>query len=121
MVNQIVLVSLGGFFGAIARYYLNKYYSRFRLFPLGTFLVNTTGSFLMGILMGCDGVSSAQRHLIGSGFLGAYTTFSTFTFELSMLKRNHRDFQFCLYFVSSYFVGIGLAFFGYSLTKYIFN
>ena len=117
MTSQIWLIGIGGFFGAIARYYLNQYFSRYKLFPVGTFLVNTTGSFIMGLLLGIDWISDSTRVLVGTGFLGAYTTFSTFNFELFMLKRNRRQFQFFLYFVSSYFFGILLAFLGYSITN----
>ena len=117
MVSQIWLIGIGGFFGAIARYFLNQYFSRYKLFPVGTFLVNTTGSFFVGLLLGIDWISDSTRVLVGTGFLGAYTTFSTFNFELFMLKRNRRQFQFILYFVSSYFFGILLAFLGYSITN----
>ncbi len=117
MVNQIWLVGLGGFLGAILRYFLNKYFSTFTLFPLGTFLVNMTGSFFLGLLLGSDWISSSIRILVGTGFLGAYTTFSTFNFELFMLKKNGRNFQFFLYIASSYILGILFAYLGYSITS----
>lgn len=117
MVVQIWLVGLGGFFGAIVRHFVNQYFSRFLLFPLGTFMVNTTGSFLIGLLMGSDWITDSIRVFLSAGFLGAYTTFSTFNFELFMLKRNHRDFQFFLYLASSYFLGILLAILGYSIAN----
>jgi fluoride exporter len=117
MVVQIWMVGFGGFVGAIARYFVNQYFVSYRLFPLGTFLVNTTGSFLMGLLIGSNWISDSIRILFGTGFLGAYTTFSTFNFELFMLKKNHRDFQFTLYLASSYFLGILLAMLGYSIAN----
>jgi fluoride exporter len=117
MVSHILLVSLGGFFGAIARYFFYQYFARFKLFPWGTFLVNTSGSFLMGLLLGSVWISDSTRILVGTGFLGAYTTFSTFNFELFILKKNHREFQFYLYIASSYFFGILLAFLGFSITN----
>jgi CrcB protein len=110
-------VGIGGFFGTIVRYFVNQYFSKFKLFPLGTFLVNISGSFLMGLLIGSDWVSDSARLLIGTGFLGAYTTFSTFKLELFMLKKNHRAFQMSLYLISSYFLGILMAFLGYSITN----
>ena len=117
MVNQIWLVGLGGFLGAISRYFLNQYFLSFKLFPLGTFLVNITGSFFMGLLLGSDWIPDTIRILVGTGFLGAYTTFSTFNFELFMLKKNNRKFQFFFYVVSSYIFGILLAYLGYSITN----
>ena len=72
--------------GALARYLLDgAIVSRGKgLFPWGTFAVNLTGSFLFGFLTGL-GLShafpSVLRVVLGTGFCGAYTTFSTFTFE----------------------------------------
>jgi fluoride exporter len=117
MVSHIWLVGLGGFFGATARYFFNQYFAKFKLFPLGTFLVNTSGSFLMGLLLGSDWISNSTRVLVGTGFLGAYTTFSTFNFELFMFKKNHRELQFFVYMISSYFFGILLSFLGFSITN----
>lgn len=116
MVNQLWLVGIGGFFGAISRYFLNQYFSSFKLFPVGTFLVNMTGSFFMGLLLGSNWISETIRFFVGTGFLGAYTTFSTFNFELLMLKGSDRKFQFFLYIISSYIFGILLAYLGYSIT-----
>lgn len=53
-------------------------------FPWATFLINVTGSFLLGLLTGLGlhhGFPKAARVVVGVGFCGAYTTFSTFTFE----------------------------------------
>ncbi|MBB6445453.1 fluoride efflux transporter CrcB [Bacillus benzoevorans] len=117
MIHPIWLVGLGGFLGAVSRYFFNQYFSSFKLFPLGTFLVNITGSFFMGLLLGSGWISESIRILVGTGFLGAYTTFSTFNFELFMLKKNKRKFQFFLYIVSSYIFGILLAYLGYAITN----
>ncbi|MHC0037669.1 fluoride efflux transporter CrcB [Pseudoneobacillus sp. C159] len=116
MGNQIWLVGLGGFLGTISRYFVNQYFSSYKLFPLGTFLVNLTGSFFMGLLLGSGGLSDAVHVIVGTGFLGAYTTFSTFNFELFMLRKKERRFQFFLYAVSSYILGILFAYLGYSIT-----
>jgi fluoride exporter len=109
MDSQIWLVGLGGFFGAITRYWVNQTFTKNRLFPLGTFIVNMTGSFLLGILIGNEWVPLSVGLLVGTGFLGAYTTFSTFHFELFLLKKDHRKILFFLYLTSSYFFGILLA------------
>ncbi len=119
MDNQFWLVGLGGFLGAISRYFLNQYFSRIKLFPLGTFLVNMTGSFFMGLLLGSNWISDTILLLVGTGYLGAYTTFSTFNFELLILKKNKREFQFFLYIISSYIFGILLAYLGYFITTNI--
>ncbi|HEX4820653.1 MAG TPA: fluoride efflux transporter CrcB [Acidimicrobiales bacterium] len=54
------------------------------LFPWGTLLINVTGSLVLGVVTGLGlyhGLSTAPRLVVGTGFCGAYTTFSTFTFE----------------------------------------
>ena len=83
-------VGIGGFFGAIARYAVSGWASRMdETFPWGTFTVNISGSFLLGLLVGLMGerlaVHPDLRIGLTVGFIGAYTTFSTFaleTFEL---------------------------------------
>lgn len=81
------MVGLGGFLGAIARYVLGSYIGN-RLgsrFPYGTFVINISGSFLIGVfltvLARTTDASPNWRYLIPIGFIGAYTTFSTFEYE----------------------------------------
>jgi CrcB protein len=92
MVMPYLLVGLGGFIGANARFVVARVVgAAFETkFPLGTFVINVTGSFLLGVL----GTIVAQRVMpnsesmrlaLGVGFLGAFTTFSTFEFETHAL------------------------------------
>lgn len=87
-----LLVGLGGFIGAIARFELARAIGALveSRFPWGTFAINVSGSFLLGVL----GVIVAQKTApdsealqlaLGVGFLGAFTTFSTFEFETHAL------------------------------------
>ena len=79
-------VGLGGFVGANARYLLGGWVAA-RLgstFPYGTFVINLTGSFILGLVMGMlesQLLSPTVRLAVSIGFIGAYTTFSTFTYE----------------------------------------
>jgi CrcB protein len=88
------MVGIGGFLGSIARFWLGSYIT-FRMgarFPYGTFVINLTGSFLIGLVV----TLLAERadwspnllYLIPIGFIGAYTTFSTFELEAFRSVRN---------------------------------
>mgnify|MGYP002352794711 CR=1 FL=1 len=77
---ELVLVGLGGCLGGLSRFQLGRLLSRRAGFPIGTFVINLTGAFLLGVLTAAD--TSRQLYLfLGDGFLGAYTTFSTFMYE----------------------------------------
>ena len=89
--KQCLVIGAGGFFGAIARYLVNTLVTS-RLghhFPWGTFVINVTGSFVLGFLAAliAGQVLSNPNWRFGVtiGFIGAYTTFSTFEYESAML------------------------------------
>ena len=92
--SNILIIALGGAIGAVARYAAALWIGQRwgRGFPLGTFIVNVSGSFLIGLLMTLLAekltVDPRWRLLLVVGFLGAYTTFSTFEYETGALLKD---------------------------------
>jgi CrcB protein len=91
---NIVVIGIGGALGAVARYGIALWVGQRwgRSFPLGTFVINVSGSFLIGLLMTLLAerftANPQWRLLLVVGFLGAYTTFSTFEYETSALLKD---------------------------------
>ncbi|WP_226035965.1 fluoride efflux transporter CrcB [Aquibacillus saliphilus] len=86
----LVLVAIGGFFGSIARFTVGIKWNNLETYkPYGTWIANVSGSMLLGIifvLLEHNLISNWIWLILGAGFCGAYTTFSTFGTEaLSML------------------------------------
>jgi CrcB protein len=110
----VLAVSIGGFFGAIGRYYLSSIFNRksnTANLPVGTLLVNLLGSFLLGILLGAH-VAGNIYSLLGIGFMGAFTTFSTLKVELLKMLEKNEQASFIIYLALSYLGGIILAVLG---------
>lgn len=95
--TECLLVGVGGFFGAIARFGVARVSASWFgiTFPWGTFLINISGSFLLGLIATLASerllpYSEQVRLAVAIGFLGAYTTFSTFEFETHALAENNQ-------------------------------
>lgn len=91
----VVAVGLAGGVGAVARFVLDGVLrARVRVaFPLGTTVINVTGSFLLGLVTGlalAHGLPPEWRAVLGTGFLGGYTTFSTASYETVRLAQQRR-------------------------------
>lgn len=118
MLYNSLLVALGGCMGAISRYAVS-YWSKTYIssaFPYGTLFVNLAGSFLLGWLIGLPAGNTVYL-LCGTGFMGAFTTFSTFKLETLQLGANKRWNLLFVYTGVSYTLGILLAFAGYMTGK----
>ncbi|MDN4598100.1 fluoride efflux transporter CrcB [Leifsonia virtsii] len=91
----VIAVGLAGGVGAVARLVLDGLLrARVRVsFPLGTTVINVTGSFLLGLVTGLalvHGLPPEWRAVLGTGFLGGYTTFSTASYETVRLAQQRR-------------------------------
>jgi CrcB protein len=91
---NVMVIGIGGFVGAVTRYGIAVWIGQRwgRSFPLGTFVINMSGSFLIGLLMTLMAERFTEnpqwRLLLVVGFLGAYTTFSTFEYETGALLKD---------------------------------
>jgi fluoride exporter len=105
---ELLLVGLGGVLGSISRYALGRYISDHSktVFPRGTFVINITGAILLGILVALQANNTSAYLFLGDGFLGAYTTFSTFMYEGFHLLRDKERASAFKYIGGSLFLGI---------------
>ncbi len=91
MVVNLIFVGAGGFIGAISRFLVSVWVGQRwgRVFPFGTFVANVLGCFFIGLAMTIFNeriiASPHLRLLVGVGFIGAFTTFSTFEYETGAL------------------------------------
>jgi len=113
---KIASVAVGGAFGAVARHLINisPLATVAGKFPLPTFIINVAGSFFIGLLFVVFGermeVSENVRLALIVGFLGAFTTFSTFEMEIFSLARERQTLMAILYLLLSVVVGfIGVS------------
>ena len=125
-IDKILIVAAGGALGAIARYWLGGVINaRWPMhFPLGTFLINLTGSFIIGFFLTFleqhSPTHANWRLLVAVGFVGAYTTFSTFEFETLKLLETGQALIAALYVASSVLVGFLAVWLGVSLARKLF-
>lgn len=115
MLNSVILVAAGGFLGAAARYLLGRFVGLYwkRNLPLGTFIINITGSFLLGLITFHPVLSAALsrdvRMGLGIGFLGSFTTFSTLEYETLVLLEEGKSTTAILYVLGSFMLGFAAA------------
>ena len=119
--RALLIVAVGGALGAVARYLTTT------ILPIdshwSTLAINLTGSVLLGIiaggLQGAGWISNELLLLFGTGVLGAFTTMSTFSFELARLFDESQWTTGILYFGTTVLIGPILAFIGWKCTSMI--
>jgi crcB protein len=119
---KVLSVAVGGAFGAVARYGLSTLFAKtFAPFPFATFFINVTGSFLIGFLLVLFTdkfeVGENLRFAVIVGFLGAYTTFSTFEMEIFNLVREREFVTASAYLFASVALGFLGVLLGVRLAK----
>ncbi|MEO0491406.1 MAG: fluoride efflux transporter CrcB [Cyanobacteria bacterium J06659_2] len=106
-----LMISLGAVVGALSRYYVTLFWiaQRGQRFPYGTLFVNLTGSLLIGflsIMATKITLPIATQKLIVVGFLGSYTTFSSYTLDAANLFRSRQILPGLLYWLGSPILGL---------------
>jgi CrcB protein len=123
MIRTLLLIGTGGFIGSISRFLASRFMQNnlSSVFPFGTFFVNITGCFLIGLIYGLSEKSalftSGWKMFLTVGFCGGFTTFSTFANENLAMLRDGDFFHFLIYTGLSVFLGIGATLLGVFLTK----
>lgn len=115
-----LVIALGGAFGAVSRYYGTDFVNRATgsTLPLGTMAVNVLGSFALGFLLvwlQSRATSEQLRHFVGVGFLGSFTTFSTFSWETVELARAGEIWRAGGYAIGSLTAGVVAVILGAAL------
>jgi CrcB protein len=115
-----VLVGLAAGFGAVARYVTDRVvqHQHDSEFPYGTFLVNATGSLLLGLISGLaahHGLTSGPAVVASAGFCGGFTTWSTFAYETAALAETGALREAAVNVAGSVTVGLLAATAGFGL------
>lgn len=106
-VVEYIIVGIGGVLGSITRYLLGKLISEKwdTIIPIGTMIINITGALLLGIVSSLYTDGNLYL-LLAEGYLGAYTTFSTFMYEGFNLFQENEKLNAALYIFGTLFLGI---------------
>ena len=119
----VAAIGLGSAVGGIARFLLGSAIQQRAGagFPVGTLVINVTGSLLVGFLLryalGTSAISAEVRALLTTGLCGGYTTFSTFSYETAALLEDGDYRRASLYVVSSVVVGLLATFLGIAAAR----
>lgn len=123
MIKMMLIAGAGGFAGTCCRFLVGRWCSTLfhMTFPVGTFLVNIIGCFLIGLVLGMleksAVMSTTMRLLLVTGFCGGFTTFSAFADELWRLGNKGDWTTSVIYLVASILVGVLLVWAGRTLIR----
>ena len=124
--KEVLLVSIGSFFGGGMRYWVSKVVQSWTVitFPFGTMTVNALGCLIIGFLSGLNwnggGLTSPSiKLLLTTGFCGGFTTFSTFMNEGAGLMKDDQYANMMFYLFGSLALGLIAVLLGHYLSKFI--
>jgi CrcB protein len=123
MFKDFLIVGMGSFLGGGSRFLVSKIIQSCTVlpFPLGTFVVNILGCFLIGVFSGINYnggfLTPSTKLILTTGFCGGFTTFSTFMNENTSLMKDGNFLILTLYLLSSVVLGFLAVLAGHQLTK----
>ncbi|WP_187647961.1 fluoride efflux transporter CrcB [Nitrosophilus labii] len=124
-ISLIIAVGVGGFFGAISRFLISSFIQKLSssFFPFGTLSVNVIGSFLIGFLIVYfeNVINPTQKALLVTGFLGALTTFSTFSYETVTMLQNSLYYRALINITLNVILSLGATIMGIIVFKKIYG
>ena len=123
MIKAMLIAGLGGFMGTCLRSLTGRLCHLWELggFPLGTFVVNIVGSFIIGALLGLaernNFITPTMNVLLVTGFCGGFTTFSSFADDIFLLMQQRNWTIFAIYTSLSIILGVFFVWMGRSAVK----
>ena len=123
MIKAMLIAGLGGFAGTCLRYLTGRLCHLWDVggFPLGTFVVNVVGSFIIGALLGLaernSFITPTMNVLLVTGFCGGFTTFSSFADDIFLMLQQRHWALFALYTGLSIILGIAMVWAGRAIVK----
>ncbi|WP_432360090.1 fluoride efflux transporter FluC [Sporosarcina sp. UB5] len=117
-VSEVLVIGLGGFIGAVVRFFISAKMNKVGRMPIGTMVVNLTGSLLIGLLIGLE-LPMLWTVFLVSGIMGALTTFSTLMKELLQLWSDGQRGKSIVYCMWTFVFGIALAYFGFVIGGFL--
>jgi len=122
--RELLIIGFGGFIGAILRYVISGIVPAKFGIPTGTFIVNLIGSFIVGFVMYSSvvvDIPPEYRLLVITGFCGALTTFSTFSYETFSLLEEGDVIRFILNILLNVFGCVGMIYLGRIISLILFK
>ena len=121
MLNNLLLVFIGGGIGSILRFGTNSFINHYAFSHIGTLVVNVLGSFLFGIIVTIgEGKSNYFNFFLLTGLLGGFTTFSQFSYDVISLQSNDNLYSI-IYVSTSVLMSISMAILGIYIANRFIN